>query len=356
MKKIKAFTLIEMLVVVAIIALLIAILLPSLSKARELARQTICGTNMKEIGTTFYIYQSDNLDEFPTVAHDTPPDQTAPVVRYIENMGGGDGGFPADPPRDLESAPTNGPGNPDSPGSIQISTTRALWLLVRTGEVIPKQFVCPSAQDAVDPTVDVTTYFDFIGYSACSYGYQIPYDNTNTCRPSADADPRMAIAADRGPWSSSHPTQLGHWTDGNSPAGFNVDTVDPIVTPVLYEVLIDPETDPPPNNGLTEDSTPDKWKRFNSPNHGGQGQGRGQSVLYPDAHSEFRTTPLGGVDSDNIYTQMNSAQGWTGPDFRRALQWGVIPSLGGSIPIYPGDGSLSMDQTIDSLTDSLIWP
>ncbi|MCH8913991.1 MAG: prepilin-type N-terminal cleavage/methylation domain-containing protein, partial [Planctomycetes bacterium] len=65
MKRIKGFTLIEMLVVVAIIALLIAILLPSLSKARELARQTICGTNMKEIGTTFYIYQSDNLDDFP---------------------------------------------------------------------------------------------------------------------------------------------------------------------------------------------------------------------------------------------------------------------------------------------------
>ncbi len=351
MKRIKGFTLIEMLVVVAIIALLIAILLPSLAKARELARQTICGTNMKEIGTTFYIYQSDNLDEFPSVAHDTPSSQTFPVVRYIESMGGGQGGQPDDPRRDEISCVTNDPRCGAGPGSTRISTTRSLWLLVRTGEVIPKQFVCPSADDSVDPTVDVTTYFDFIGYSACSYGYQIPYDNTNTCRPSADVDPRMAIAADRGPWSSSHATQLGRWSGGDSPPGFYVDSIDGDVTTVLYELLIDT------NEELNEDSTPDKWKRFNSPNHGGQGQGAGQSVLYPDAHASFKRKPLGGVDSDNIYTQMsaNVSGGGTDVNFRRALQWGVIPSLTGT-PIYPGDGSLDVAQTIDSLTDSLIWP
>ncbi len=352
MKRIKAFTLIEMLVVVAIIALLIAILLPSLARARELARQTICGTNMKEIGTTFYIYQSDNLDEFPTVAHDTEPGQTVPRVRYIENMGGGDGGEPLDPRRDEISVPRILPEIPE--GSTQISTTRALWLLVRTGEVIPKEFICPSADDSVDPTVDVTTYFDFIGYSACSYGYQIPYDNTNTCRPSADVDPRMAIAADRSPWSSSHLEQLGRWSGGDAPPGFFVDSIDNDVTTVLYDVLRDPLTDPL-NDGLNEDSTPDKWKRFNSPNHGGQGQSRGQSVLYPDAHSEFRATPLAGVDSDNIYTQMTSTQGWTGTDFPHGLHWGVIPKLTGT-PVYPGDGSLDVPQTVDSLTDSLIWP
>jgi len=44
----RAFTLIEVLVVVAIIALLVAILLPSLKKAREEARAVICGSNMKQ--------------------------------------------------------------------------------------------------------------------------------------------------------------------------------------------------------------------------------------------------------------------------------------------------------------------
>ena len=352
MKKIKAFTLIEMLVVVAIIALLIAILLPSLAKARELARQTICGTNMKEIGTTFYIYQSDNLDEFPSVAHETEPGQTDPVVRYIGSLGGGQGGAPGDPKRDEISLSRK----QQEPGSTQISTTRSLWLLVRTGEVIPKQFICPSADDSIDPTVDVTTYFDFIGYSSVSYGYQIPYDNTNTCRPSADLDPRMAIAADRGPWSSSDPEQRGQWDGGDGPPGFFVDTVELTVTNVLYGVLTDSQTDPQ-NNGLNEDSTPDKWKRFNSPNHGGQGQGSGQSVLYPDAHAQFNKTPLGGVDSDNIFTQMSATVGQA-ENFRHALQWGVIPKLSGTVPIYPGDGSLDPtgDGKFDSLTDSLIWP
>jgi hypothetical protein len=51
---------------------------------------------------------------------------------------------------------------------------------------------------------------------------------------------------------------------------------------------------------------------------------------------------------------MNSVK-WSGQDFRHALQWGVIPKVGTN-PIYPGDGSLSSNQTIDSLTDSLIWP
>lgn len=48
MKKNKAFTLIELLVVVAIIAVLIAMLLPALSTAREHARKTVCGSNLRQ--------------------------------------------------------------------------------------------------------------------------------------------------------------------------------------------------------------------------------------------------------------------------------------------------------------------
>ncbi len=54
-----AFTLVELLVVVAIIALLVSILLPSLSSVRELARRVICQTNLRNIGTAWELYFHD---------------------------------------------------------------------------------------------------------------------------------------------------------------------------------------------------------------------------------------------------------------------------------------------------------
>ena len=60
-----AFTLIEVLVVVAIIALLIAILLPSLKRAREQARQTLCGANLRTCGQALFYYQQANRDYSP---------------------------------------------------------------------------------------------------------------------------------------------------------------------------------------------------------------------------------------------------------------------------------------------------
>jgi prepilin-type N-terminal cleavage/methylation domain-containing protein len=55
----RGFTLIELLVVVAIIALLISILLPSLVRAREQARLTICKANSKQISTSMACYQTE---------------------------------------------------------------------------------------------------------------------------------------------------------------------------------------------------------------------------------------------------------------------------------------------------------
>ncbi|QNN22018.1 prepilin-type N-terminal cleavage/methylation domain-containing protein [Planctomycetales bacterium ZRK34] len=52
----QGFTLIELLVVVSIIALLIAILLPSLSRARELARVTVCASNQRQVGMGLVMY------------------------------------------------------------------------------------------------------------------------------------------------------------------------------------------------------------------------------------------------------------------------------------------------------------
>lgn len=58
-----AFTLIEVLVVVAIIALLVAILLPSLQQAREHAKTVVCSSNLKSVGlvTANYLYVSKGV-------------------------------------------------------------------------------------------------------------------------------------------------------------------------------------------------------------------------------------------------------------------------------------------------------
>jgi|GEM_PF-6318281 len=55
----RAFSLVEVLVVVAIIALLVAILLPTLSTVRESARTTNCLANLRGIGTAMQLYASD---------------------------------------------------------------------------------------------------------------------------------------------------------------------------------------------------------------------------------------------------------------------------------------------------------
>lgn len=58
----RGFTLIEVLVVVAIIALLIAILLPSLNLARENARASVCGTNQRQMCMAASAYTTANQD------------------------------------------------------------------------------------------------------------------------------------------------------------------------------------------------------------------------------------------------------------------------------------------------------
>jgi len=58
----KAFTLIELLVVIAIIALLLSILVPTLNRAKELAKRLPCQSNLHGMGIGFQSYFNDNND------------------------------------------------------------------------------------------------------------------------------------------------------------------------------------------------------------------------------------------------------------------------------------------------------
>jgi type II secretion system protein G len=60
----RGFTLIEMMIVVAIIAILVSILVPNFIRARAQAQTAACEANLKEIATALELYQTDN-DRYP---------------------------------------------------------------------------------------------------------------------------------------------------------------------------------------------------------------------------------------------------------------------------------------------------
>jgi prepilin-type N-terminal cleavage/methylation domain-containing protein/prepilin-type processing-associated H-X9-DG protein len=68
MKSKSAFTLVELLVVIGIILILAAIVLPVIAQAREKARQTVCVSNMRQLGLAFELYTIDYNDRLPAGA------------------------------------------------------------------------------------------------------------------------------------------------------------------------------------------------------------------------------------------------------------------------------------------------
>ena len=65
-----AFTIIELLVVVSIITLIIAMILPALGKTRVQARETLCGSNMRQATICFVSYANDSAQYFPDFSYD----------------------------------------------------------------------------------------------------------------------------------------------------------------------------------------------------------------------------------------------------------------------------------------------
>lgn len=63
-----AFTLVELLVVLAVVSLLAALLLPALGRAKGKAQSVSCLSNLKQLGAAFLLYCDENEDVFPTGA------------------------------------------------------------------------------------------------------------------------------------------------------------------------------------------------------------------------------------------------------------------------------------------------
>ena len=327
----KGFTLIELLVVVAIIALLISILLPSLSRARELAKRAVCASNLRGIGQGNHIYSNDNSESFPQhyfLATGTvnPPDTG---IQYVGMLGSTANLSIKDP---TQPGPNGTP--PGSP--TRSHPSRSMFMLIIGGQSTPGQFICPSSGDTEDNLRNNGTdanpqpesaaqpgrnRYDFKGYSKLSYGYQVPYGRR--ARPTQKMDVRMVLNADKGPYFRAGAAFGTTTSEPDAPSG----------------VL------PPTGTGWTVAAdilkkNNDDWRPYNSANHSGEGQ----EALFVDGHADWLKRPIGGVNNDNIYT-------YTGPGNTAQSYNDLAKSL-------IGDVADNTNETFGPLTqtDSYIVP
>src|SRR5436190_1561038 len=93
MRQVRAFTLVELLVVIGIITVLVGVLLPVLGRARENARRVACASNMRQVSAALLMYANHNRQHFPVVGEwiEYFPWQNLTDSAIAPYLGGADG-------------------------------------------------------------------------------------------------------------------------------------------------------------------------------------------------------------------------------------------------------------------------
>ncbi|MSR18419.1 MAG: type II secretion system protein [Phycisphaerales bacterium] len=83
----RAFTLVELLIVISIVALLSSMMMPAFKSARENARRVTCMSNMRQIGIGINLYVSERDDRLPASYFGLPGDECKPQEMMAASTG-----------------------------------------------------------------------------------------------------------------------------------------------------------------------------------------------------------------------------------------------------------------------------
>ncbi len=274
------FTLVELLVVVSIIALLIALLLPALSRARELANRAVCSANVRSIIQSMIIYAQSNKNQFPAV----PGSGWGGYANsnWWPNSGYG-GTATAQEEAQAWFTPTNSPASAPCP-------LACLWLMVLNGQMNPASFICPSDPITKTPSAE---YFPVTGGGLAANGDFGGARGLNASNYPVDGRGESYSIADPWPNNDIWPNSgQGGWWTGN--VGGDV----PIVSDMapMQDANAAGTLERLPATLLAGNTYGNYI--YNSGNHNGDGQ----NVGFGDGHVAWELNPYCGQNGDNIFT------------------------------------------------------